>query len=182
MIKLSTHRDHFIFPINDATCYFDVTNLRENYFDSQCKGINNDMKGSCNCETVRFEVLVNNNGLYQCHCKLCQKQSGSTSNTATIVREENFRWLSGENSITHWQKDSGFTAHFCHQCGCPVPNRLRGSEFFWVPMGLVDDEALVIEAHLCCSSKASWDNIVDDAEKYEEMPANIEHFITKLQA
>lgn len=84
------------------------------------------MKGSCNCGKVSFEILGDHvAGIYQCHCKLCQKQSGSTSNTATIVNGSDFIWSSGVDSITHWKKESGFTSHFCKYCGCPVPNKLE---------------------------------------------------------
>lgn len=147
------------------------------------------MKGSCNCGTVSFEVTSQVAGLYQCHCKLCQKQSGSTSNTATIIDKSDFKWLSGEDSITHWQKDTGFSSHFCKQCGCPVPNALRTMPFMWIPMGLVENADLNIIAHLCCDSKAPWDIVtsgatgsaVDSAIEYEEMPENLEAFIKTLQ-
>jgi len=76
------------------------------------------MKGKCNCSKVSFAVNSEVVGLYQCHCKLCQRQSGSTSNTATLVL--------------------GFSSHFCKICGSPVPNRLRDTHFYWIPMGSVD--------------------------------------------
>jgi hypothetical protein len=142
------------------------------------------MKGSCNCTKISFEISNEITGVYQCHCKLCQKQSGSTSNTASIINESDFTWLSGESFISHWKKESGFTSHFCNQCGCPVPNRLRDSHFYWIPMGLVDDNAIVdikIVAHLCCSSKASFDLIQDDADNYDDMPNDLEHFIKTLK-
>lgn len=139
------------------------------------------MKGSCNCGKVSFEVSADVAGLYQCHCKLCQKQSGSTSNTATIVKASDFVWLTGEDSVSHWKKESGFTAHFCKQCGCPVPNKLRESDFYWVPMGLVENVEVTIIAHLCCSSKANWDDISDTAIKYHDMPDDLACFIKSLQ-
>jgi hypothetical protein len=139
------------------------------------------MKGSCNCEKVNFEISNDVTGLYQCHCKLCQKQSGSTSNTACIVSASNFTWSSGENYITHWKKDSGFTSHFCNQCGSPVPNRLRDSEFYWIPMGLVENIDIKITAHLCCSSKADWDLIQDNAIKYDDMPSDMDSFIKSFK-
>jgi hypothetical protein len=139
------------------------------------------MKGSCNCNTVSFEILNEVEGLYQCHCKLCQKQSGSTSNTATIVKGDDFTWLTGENSISHWRKDSGFTSHFCKQCGCPVPNRLRSTNFYWIPMGLVDDFDINVTTHLFCASKASWDLISDTASRFDGMPADIDAFFASFQ-
>tara|TARA_R110000787_G_scaffold283429_1_gene396199 strand:+ start:1273 stop:1698 length:426 start_codon:yes stop_codon:yes gene_type:complete len=139
------------------------------------------MKGSCNCGNISFEISNQVTGLYQCHCKLCQKQSGSTSNTATIVQASDFTWLSSVDAITRWSKDSGFTAHFCTKCGSPVPNKLRETNAYWIPMGLVDNLDMKIIAHLCCSSKATWDNIGGDAIKYNDMPNNLDNFIKSFQ-
>ncbi len=117
------------------------------------------MKGACNCGNVSFEVSGNIPKLYQCHCKLCRKQSGSTSNTATIIHESDFKWFSDFDSITHWKKDSGFTSDFCKTCGSPVPNRLRDTSFIWIPMGLVEDSDAKVVIHICCESKAKWDRV-----------------------
>ena len=139
------------------------------------------MKGSCNCGKVSFEISGDVAGLYQCHCKLCQKQSGSTSNTASIVNGSDFIWGSGADSITHWKKDSGFTSHFCTQCGCPVPNKLRESNYYWIPMGLVENFDIKITTHLCCSSKANWDDISGTGIKHDGMPPDLDAFIKSLQ-
>jgi len=139
------------------------------------------MKGSCNCGNVSFEISGGITGLYQCHCKLCQRQSGSTSNTATIIQEANFGWLSGIDFISHWKKASGFTSHFCNNCGCPVPNKLRDTQYYWVPMGLVEDFDIKVVSHLCCTSKASWDEITTQGVKYNELPPDLDDFIKSFQ-
>lgn len=140
------------------------------------------MKGTCNCNAIRFKVLGPIKNLYQCHCKLCQKQSGSTANTATIIHESDFLWLSGIDSITHWKKDSGFTSDFCNNCGSPVPNRLRDTRFFWIPMGLVEDADAKVIIHICCGSKATWDNIQGGDSMLEGMPESINDFVSRLQS
>ena len=73
----------------------------------------NQMHGKCLCGSVEFEVTGNFPKLYQCHCSLCRKQGGSLSNTATIVGAENFHWLSGQEHISSWVKDTGFRSDFC---------------------------------------------------------------------
>jgi hypothetical protein len=109
--------------------------------------------------------------LYQCHCSLCRKQSGSSSNTATIVGAEHFRWLAGQEHISSWVKDTGFRSDFCAKCGSPVPNPLRGTPYYWVPAGLLDGEQeLDVAAHLFVGSKASWDVIAAPGEKFEAAP------------
>ncbi|NVJ61491.1 MAG: GFA family protein [Gammaproteobacteria bacterium] len=144
------------------------------------------MKGSCLCGAVNFVISTKITGLYQCHCQLCQKQSGSTSNTATIVKDRYFEWLTGEDSISKWKKTSGFTSDFCKTCGCPVPNRLRDTPYYWIPMGLIDSdeqssfEEVKISSHICCHSKALWDRLPESGTHYDDMPDDLDSFISML--
>ncbi len=140
------------------------------------------MKGTCNCGSINFKISGSITKLYQCHCKLCQKQSGSTSNTATIIHESSFKWLSGFDSITNWKKDSGFTSDFCKTCGSPVPNRLRDTHFIWIPMGLVENVDAKVVVHICCESKAKWDSIQGNVSILDGMPESVDDFIKSLQS
>ena len=125
----------------------------------------------CLCGQVEFEIVGEMLNLYQCHCSLCRKQGGSTSNTATIVESKNFRWLSGQEKIASWVKDNGFRSDFCSKCGTPVPNPLGKVSYLWVPAGLFSEEVQsTIVAHLYVGSKASWDSISLPGKKYETMP------------
>ena len=139
------------------------------------------MQGKCLCGKVEFEVLGAMPKLYQCHCSLCRKQGGSSSNTATIVAAENFRWLTGQEHISSWVKDTGFRSDFCSTCGSPVPNPLRGTPYYWVPAGLLDDGQLEIGAQLFVGSKAGWDAITAPGTQYETMP-ELSEFLALLHA
>jgi hypothetical protein len=140
------------------------------------------MHGKCLCGSVEFEVAGKSLGLYQCHCSLCRKQGGSSSNTATIVGAENFLWLSGQEHISSWVRDTGFRSDFCSKCGSPVPNPLRGTPYYWVPVGLLDDEQeLEIVAHVFVGSKASWEIISQQGVRYETIP-ELPEFIALLHA
>ena len=43
------------------------------------------LTGSCLCGAVRFEVEGDATELYQCHCSLCRKSTGSAAVTALLV-------------------------------------------------------------------------------------------------
>lgn len=127
--------------------------------------------GSCLCGSVAFKVDPPFPRLYQCHCSLCRKQGGSTSNTGMIVATDKFRWIRGEELVTAWMRASGFRSHFCSICGAPVPNPLRDTGYIWVPSGLIDDgETLEIAAQLWVSSRAPWDRSQGGGMKYETAP------------
>ncbi len=129
------------------------------------------MEGSCLCGAVGFEIDGPFPKLYQCHCSLCRKQGGSTSNTGMIVETDKFHWSRGEELVTAWMRASGFRSHFCSICGAPVPNPLRDTGFIWVPSGLIDDgETLEIAAQLWIGSRAPWDRSHGGGMEYETAP------------
>jgi hypothetical protein len=129
------------------------------------------MRGKCLCGEVEFEILGAMPRLYQCHCTLCRKQGGSASNSATIVANENFRWLAGERNIASWVKDTGFRSDFCSKCGATLPNPLRTWPYYWVPAGLLDgDIGTEVVAHYYVGSKAAWDVIGAQGVRYDEVP------------
>lgn len=129
------------------------------------------MRGKCLCERIAFEIVGGVPTLYQCHCSLCRKQGGAASNTAAIIANDQFRWLSGEEHISSWTSATGFRSDFCSHCGSPVPNPLGDKPYYWVPAGLLDGEhALKVVAHLYVGSKASWDVVASPGSQYETMP------------
>lgn len=129
------------------------------------------MKGSCFCKQIKFEVHGITPILYQCHCSMCRKVTSSTSNTAFIIPKKNFRWLENEGNISSFEKSTGYRVDFCIVCGSTVPNEYQNT-MYWVPAGLLDDTSgLTISNHLCVSSKASWDTILDAGEQHQGVPA-----------
>lgn len=129
------------------------------------------MQGSCLCGAVEFRVEGISRKAYQCHCSLCRKQGGTSSNLAIIVEAENFSWVTGREHISSYVRPSGFRSDFCATCGSPVPDPLRATAYYWVPAGLLDDaQTLEIGAHLYTASKASWETIPSDAPHFETVP------------
>ncbi len=127
--------------------------------------------GKCLCGNIEFSCQLNDSRMkiYQCHCSLCKRQSGSSSNSATIIRSEYFHWIKNE-SIKFWQKDSGFTSHFCGNCGSSVPNVLA-DVYYWIPVGLLEMKAEVqVVANFCLSTKSSWHEISKSSENFDELP------------
>lgn len=129
------------------------------------------MHGECLCGRIAFEISGPLPKIYQCHCSLCRKQSGTASNAGMLVANEHFHWLKGEGDIASYVKDTGFRGDFCPHCGAVVPNPFRDRPFFWVPAGsLNDSEPLEIAVHICARSKASWDTIAPGTPQIDELP------------
>jgi len=71
--------------------------------------------GGCHCGAVRFEVDVEGPiELSLCNCSICQK----TAYVHLIVQKQQFRLLSGSESLTVYRFNTGVAEHsFCSVCG-----------------------------------------------------------------
>jgi hypothetical protein len=127
------------------------------------------MTGSCLCGAVKFEIAGDIGELYQCHCSLCRKTTGSACNTACLVPSNRFTWCAGINQVSSFVRDSGYRSDFCSRCGSPVPNPTRDGNRVWVPAGLFDEQtAARVTKHVFVGSRAAWDEIAGSAVQYEE--------------
>lgn len=128
------------------------------------------MRGSCLCGEVVFEVVEPIPALYQCHCSLCRKQTGATSNTAMVVHTIQVHWISGQHLVSTYNRSSGFRSNFCTQCGSPVPNQIGNSNFTWVPAGLLEaTQGLRVAAHLHTDSRADWETLPTSGKCFHQM-------------
>ncbi|RXJ71900.1 aldehyde-activating protein [Veronia nyctiphanis] len=129
------------------------------------------MNGKCLCGDVEFSISGHLPHLYQCHCSLCRKLSGSSSDTATFLNKEQFAWIKGEPIINSYRTDSGYRSDFCSKCGSNVLHLMDNRRQYWIPAGLLNDSKdNQIAAHLFVNSKASWDIICDVGTQFKEMP------------
>ena len=129
------------------------------------------MRGKCLCGSIRFELSGIIPNLYQCHCSLCRKVTGSSANAALKVDLVQLNWSSGEDLVRKYESESGFKSHFCSQCGSPLPNLTANDSAWWVPVGLLEDGGeLELGAHVFVASRASWDVIANAGKHFDEMP------------
>lgn len=132
------------------------------------------MKGECLCGEVKFEIEGDLPNLYQCHCSLCRKATGSSANAATFISQKSFRWLAGQNAISSFQKPTGYRSDFCSICGSPVPNQLRGMELVWVPAGLLEKSFdAEVSVHLHLGSAATWERDSGECLRLEAGPESL---------
>ena len=130
------------------------------------------MKGKCSCGTVEYRFSKTDLLAYQCHCSICRKATGSAFTTTLMVPEKSFEWISGENNISTFTQDNGYTVSFCSSCGNPVPNKFRDFSLLCVPVGGIENsDDIEIVAHIFLGSKASWDTVELKGSQYQEMPS-----------
>jgi hypothetical protein len=70
------------------------------------------------CGGVRFEVSEPLLEARYCHCKRCQRRSGTGASISAAPAPGSFRIVSGEGLVRSWSPgDGGWTKSFCSECG-----------------------------------------------------------------
>jgi hypothetical protein len=121
---------------------------------------------------VRFEILGDLEGFYLCHCKHCQKDTGSAHAANLFSSSAQLVWRSGQDAVTCYQLPS--TQHiksFCSRCGSALPSLQMNDALVVVPAGSVDQElAVTPNAHIFTASRAAWDRDLETIPSYEQLP------------
>jgi hypothetical protein len=126
--------------------------------------------GGCFCGRVRYEVsapLVNGRS---CHCSRCRKAFSGAGSAYAEVPPSAFRWVQGEDALTHYEASPGWGLCFCRVCGTTLCG-FHGEAVHGVTLGSVDgDPGVEIGMHIFVGSRAPWDHIGGTAPQYPEGP------------
>jgi hypothetical protein len=124
--------------------------------------------GSCLCGDIRWQVSGALSQMSHCHCSMCRKAHGSAFATYAVARGEDFRWLSGEQKVRHFESSPGFNRPFCGRCGSCVPGVSSAfPDEVGLPVGPLEGD--VRERPLChifVASAAPWYGLPDDLPHY----------------
>jgi hypothetical protein len=75
------------------------------------------LTGGCNCGAVRYEVTELLVRASYCHCKRCQRRSGTAASAQAHPAPEAFRIVSGWERLRVWKPEGGGEKWFCSKCG-----------------------------------------------------------------
>jgi hypothetical protein len=125
-------------------------------------------RGSCLCGTVSFTVEGDFDSFYLCHCKHCQKDTGSAHAANLFSQSAQLSWQAGEDAVTFYTlPESRHSKSFCKYCGSALPNT-QNEGMLVVPAGCLDTKVtLPPTAHLFAASSASWEAKLSDVPKLE---------------
>lgn len=132
----------------------------------------NKHQGSCLCGAVKFEIKGDFESFYLCHCKHCQKDTGSAHAANLFSTSAKLHWISGQDFIKTFNLPSTrHTKSFCAECSSALPNLPMEGKLLVVPAGSLDSEITKTpDAHIFNSSKASWEEKAKDIKKFEKYP------------
>jgi hypothetical protein len=81
------------------------------------------LTGGCNCGNVRYEVTGPLSGASYCHCRRCQRRTGSAASANASAAPGSFRVVAGEERLRVWKPDGGWEKWFCGECGSSLFSR-----------------------------------------------------------
>lgn len=122
--------------------------------------------GRCLCGGLKFQIDVGDGEIYQCHCSICRRATGSSANANLVVDSMNFQWLDEPATLSHYSVKEDWVSSFCSTCGSKAPCESSDKKFYYVPAGsLNEDHGLKVAKHIFVGSKAQWDIIGGNAEQ-----------------
>ncbi|WP_448955648.1 GFA family protein [Labrys neptuniae] len=126
--------------------------------------------GSCRCGQVEFEVTAAPLMTMACHCRGCQKLTGSAFSLNAAIPAEGFRVTSGEPVIGGLHGPSRH--YFCPHCKSWLFTRPEGLDFFVNIRPTMLAEGLWTESFIetCTAEKLPWAT-TSARHSYAEYPA-----------
>ena len=132
------------------------------------------LTGSCLCRAIRYEVRVPITELRACHCKDCQKASGTNGTVNAMIPSSAFAITQGTPKRYSLVAASGRTLHrfFCGECGSPLFSRRETTpEMTSVRIGTLDDPPpMKITANIWTDSARPWAYIDPATKQFPGQP------------
>lgn len=118
-------------------------------------------EGGCACGSVRYQVEGESAICQICHCRFCQRRTGSAFGTVAYFDEQKVTFLQGElKEYEHHSDETGrwLRMQFCPHCGTTVSHTVQiRPGLRAIAVGTLDDpEWPQIQRHIWVQSKRSW--------------------------
>lgn len=116
------------------------------------------IEGGCQCGGLRYRITDAPVTYYVCHCKMCQKQSGSAFGSSLQVPAQAVELMGPFATHAHRGGSGRMADHiFCPSCGGRVTHQIRGGEVIVVKPGTLDDTSWLNPAgHIFTATRQPW--------------------------
>ena len=114
----------------------------------------NKQNGSCVCGAVNISIKPENNNVGACHCNMCRKWGGGP---LFVFENAGHVQLEGEDNITVYNSSEWAERGFCKKCGSHLFYRLKKEQKYFIPVGLIDDQAhWIFASQVFIDEKPAW--------------------------
>ena len=132
-----------------------------------------NITGGCLCGRVRYTVSAAPVFTGICHCRNCQRFTGSAFELVLGFPREAVQ-IDGERSVYQDSGDSGRPVHrgFCPNCGSSLTSEVSTMPKLLMILGgtLDDPSAVQPRTELFCASAQPWVSLGGERRKFDRMP------------
>jgi hypothetical protein len=125
-----------------------------------------DYRGGCECGAVRYLMTDEPIFVNCCHCRQCQKITGSAFAINGMIEADRIQLTQGADRLSAGEAR-------CSSCGTMLwgTHRLFGDNILFVRLGTLDEsERFAPDAHFFVRSKHPWVTMPEGARKFEALP------------
>jgi len=113
------------------------------------------LSGGCQCGAVRYAIAEPPRVVAICHCRMCQKATGSIVWPYFTVARSAFSMTRG--ALSHFRSSAMALRGFCSACGTPISFEADGEETLDLGIGTLDHpEPLVPTEQYWVSARMLW--------------------------
>jgi hypothetical protein len=122
------------------------------------------LTGGCLCGSVRYEITEPLVSASYCHCKRCQRRTGTAASASARIVPGSLRIVSGEELIRSFEPPDGFAKMFCSGCGSALWSRNPSDpDVISIRLGTFDDDPGIRPSYRqFVAYAAPWEPIPDD--------------------
>ncbi len=119
------------------------------------------LEGGCDCGAVRYRMLAPPLFVHACHCRWCQRETGSAFALNAMIESERVEILGVEPDLVHTPSESGYGQDIarCPRCRIALWSHYAGAGpvLRFVRVGTLDDpDRLPPDIHIFTASKQPW--------------------------
>jgi len=133
------------------------------------------MGGGCLCGAIRYQAQGKPRKTTNCHCRHCQRSSGSPFITWIKFHPDNFKIVSGVPS--QYESRPPVIRQFCGLCGSQLTYQHADEpeEIHVTACSLDNVEVIKLEDHIWCVRMVPWLRINDGLRQYQYTYSDIKN-------
>ncbi len=130
------------------------------------------MEGGCDCGEVRYRMTSGPLIVHCCHCRWCQRESGSSYALNAMIETDRLELLTGEAEMVNTPTNSGKGQQVarCPRCRLALWSHYAGGgdALAFVRVGTLDEPGqLRPDVHIFTESRQPWVNLDGDIPVFE---------------
>ncbi len=129
-----------------------------------------EYEGGCSCRKLRYKLNADPLIVHACHCRQCQRVTGSAFVMNALIEKEEVELLCGDIANIHFP-NTRHTAFFCPDCATYVWSQYKSGRFddcWFVRVGTLDEpDRQPPNVHIFLESKQPWVIIPEEIPQFE---------------